>query len=263
MKIVVIGGSGLIGRQLTARLLEKGHQAVAASPRSGVNTLSGEGLAEALSGAEVVVDVSNAPSFEDAAVLDFFERGGRTLLAAERQAGVKHHVALSIVGTDRLEGNGYFRAKVAQERLVKEAGIPFTIVRATQFFEFVATIAGASVEGERLVVPDADFQPIAAADVAEALADTALAPPRNAICEIAGPERLPFRAFVARISPPAATIVPCRPTDSPLFRGSARKRLACSRRCRRGPAWRDAVRYLACYSLNKTHVQCYPRGSLR
>lgn len=198
MKIVVIGGSGLIGRQLTARLLEKGHQAVAASPRSGVNTLSGEGLAEALSGAEVVVDVSNAPSFKDAAVLDFFERGGRTLLAAERQAGVKHHVALSIVGTDRLEGNGYFRAKVAQERLVKEAGIPFTIVRATQFFEFVATIAGASVEGERLVVPDADFQPIAAADVAEALADIALAPPRNAICEIAGPERLPFRAFVAR-----------------------------------------------------------------
>jgi uncharacterized protein YbjT (DUF2867 family) len=198
MKIVVIGGSGLIGRHLTAELLRQGHDAIAASPSTGVNALTGEGLSESLRAADIVVDVSNSPSFEDAAVLDFFERSGRNLLAAEREAGVKHHVALSIVGTDRLEGNGYFRAKVTQERLIKEAGIPFTIVRATQFFEFVATIAEGSVNGDRLVVPDADFQPIAAADVAKALADVALAPPRNATIEIAGPDRLPFRDFVAR-----------------------------------------------------------------
>ncbi|MCO6050236.1 SDR family oxidoreductase [Mesorhizobium sp. RP14(2022)] len=198
MKIVVIGGSGLIGRHLTAELSRQGHGAIAASPRSGVNALTGEGLAEALSGAGAVVDVSNSPSFEDAAVLDFFERSGRNLVAAEREAGVKHHVALSIVGTDRLKGNGYLRAKVVQERLVKDAGIPFTIVRATQFFEFVATIAEASVDGDRLIVPDADLQPIAAADVAAALADVALAPPRNATIEIAGPDRQPFRDFVAR-----------------------------------------------------------------
>lgn len=198
MKIVVIGGSGLIGRHLTTELSRQGHEAIAASPSSGVNALTGEGLTEVLAGADAVVDVSNSPSFEDAAVLDFFERSGRNLLAAEREAGVKHHVALSIVGTDRLEGNGYFRAKVEQERLVKDAGIPFTIVRATQFFEFVATIAEASVDGDRLVVPDADFQPIAAADVAAALANVALAPPRNATIEIAGPDRQPFRDFVAR-----------------------------------------------------------------
>ncbi|WP_061935212.1 SDR family oxidoreductase [Aureimonas sp. AU22] len=197
MKIVVIGGSGLIGRHLTAELSRQGHEAIAASPSSGVNALTGEGLADVLHGADVVVDVSNSPSFEDAAVLDFFERSGRNLLAAEREAGVKHHVALSIVGTDRVEGNGYFRAKVAQEQLIKDSGIPFTIVRATQFFEFVATIAEASVAGDRLVVPDADFQPIAAVDVAAALADVALAPARNAMIEIAGPERLPFRDFVA------------------------------------------------------------------
>lgn len=198
MKIVVIGGSGLIGRYLTADLSRQGLEAIAASPSTGVNALTGEGLVEVLAGADVVVDVSNSPSFEDAAVLDFFERSGRILLVAEREAGVSHHIALSIVGTDRLEGNGYFRAKVAQERLIKDSGVPFTIVRATQFFEFVATIAQASVEGDRLVVPHADFQPIAAADVAKALADVALAPPRNATIEIAGPDRLPFRDFVTR-----------------------------------------------------------------
>ncbi len=198
MKIVVIGGSGLIGKQVTANLLRRGQEAVPASPSTGVNAYTGEGLSETLSGAGVVVDVSNAPSFEDAAVLDFFEQSGRNLLAAERQAGVKHHVALSIVGTDRLEGNGYFRAKVLQERLIELAGLPFTIVRATQFFEFVAAIAGASVAGDRLVVPDADFQPIAAKDVAMALADVAVGSPTNGIIEIAGPERLPFREFVAR-----------------------------------------------------------------
>lgn len=197
MKIVVIGGSGLIGRHLTAELSRQRHEVIAASPSSGVNALTGEGLTEVLAGADVVVDVSNSPSFEDAAVLDFLERSGRSLLAAEREAGVKHHVALSIVGTDRLNGNGYFRAKVAQERLVKASGIPFTIVRATQFFEFVAIIAEGSVDGGRLVVPDADFQPIAASDVAAALADVALAPSRNATIEIAGPDRLPFRDFVA------------------------------------------------------------------
>jgi uncharacterized protein YbjT (DUF2867 family) len=198
MKIVVMGGSGLIGRYLTTELARHGHEAIAASPSTGVNALTGEGLAVALHGADVVVDVSNSPSFEDAAVLDFFERSGRNLLAAEREAGVKHHVALSIVGTDRLEANGYFRAKVAQERLIRDSGMPFTIVRATQFFEFVATIAEASVDGDRLVVPDADFQPIAAVDVAAALAEVALAPPRDATIEIAGPDRLPFREFVAR-----------------------------------------------------------------
>jgi len=198
MKIVVIGGSGLIGRQLTAALLRDGHEAVAASPGTGVNALTGEGLAEALAGTQVVVDVANAPSFADAAVLDFFERSGRNLLAAGRRAGVAHHVALSIVGTDRLEGNGYFRAKVAQERLIAASGLPYTIVRATQFFEFVATIAEAAVAGDRIVVPDADFQPIAAADVAEALAAVAQSASVNGTIEIAGPDRLPFREVVAR-----------------------------------------------------------------
>lgn len=198
MKIVVIGGSGLIGRQLTAILSRKGHNAIAASPSTGVNALTGEGLAEALSGADTVVDVANSPSFEDKAVLEFFERSGRSLLAAERQAGVKHHVALSIVGTDRLPENGYFRAKVAQEGLIRSSELPYTIVRATQFFEFVGTIVEASASRGRLVVPDADFQPIAAADVAAALADVALAAPLNATIEIAGPERRPFRDFIGR-----------------------------------------------------------------
>ena len=198
MKIVVIGGSGLIGKQLVADLRRRGHEAVAASPSTGVNTLTGEGLAEALVSAEAVVDVANAPSFEDSAVLDFFERSGRNLLTAERRAGVKHHVVLSIVGTDRLVENGYFRAKVAQETLVKASGLPYTIVRATQFFEFIATIAEGSVVGDRLVVPEADFQPIAAADVAAALADVTVAPPRNGTVEIAGPDKRPFRDFIAR-----------------------------------------------------------------
>ncbi len=160
--------------------------------------MTGEGLPGFLPEPDVVVDVSNSPSFEDAAVLDFFERfWPQPPSPAEREAGVKHHVPLSIVGTDRLEGNGYFLAKVAQERLIAASGLPYTIVRATQFFEFVATIAQASVAGDTHRVPDADFQPIAAADVAAALADVALAPPRNATIEIAGPDRLPFRDFVA------------------------------------------------------------------
>ena len=198
MKIVVIGGSGFIGKQLVADLRRQEHEAVAASPSTGVNTLTGEGLAEALVGAETVVDVANAPSFEDGAVLEFFERSGRNLLAAGRRAGVRHHVVLSIVGTDRLVENGYFRAKMAQEALVKASGLPYTIVRATQFFEFIATIAEGSVVGDRLIVPEADFQPIAAADVAAALADVAVAPPQNGTLEIAGPDKRPFRDFIAR-----------------------------------------------------------------
>lgn len=198
MKIVVIGGSGLIGRQVVAHLAGRGHEAVSASPSTGVNVLTGQGLAEVLAGADVVVDVSNAPSFEDAAVLDFFTRSGRTLLAAEVEAGVAHHVALSIVGTDRLPGNGYFRAKVAQEELIRASGVPFTIVRATQFFEFIGAITEAAAADGRIRVPDADFQPIAAADVAAILADVAVAEPAGGLIEIAGPDKAPFADFVAR-----------------------------------------------------------------
>lgn len=198
MKIVVIGGSGLIGTRVVAKLAEQGHQAVAASPRTGVNALTGEGLQQALNHAEVVVDVANSPSFEPAAVLDFFERSGRNLLAAEAAAGVKHHVALSIVALERSPGNGYFRAKVAQEKLIRESGIPYTIVRATQFFEFIGAIAESGAVDGKVVVPTAQFQPIAAADVADAVARAALAPPVNGIVEIAGPDRAPFNDFVAK-----------------------------------------------------------------
>jgi uncharacterized protein YbjT (DUF2867 family) len=180
------------------KLVAAGHDVVAASPSTGVNALTGEGVAEALTGAEVVVDVANSPSFEAGAVLDFFERSGRNLLAAETLAGVKHHVALSIVGTDLLPENGYFRAKVAQERLVEASGVPYTIVRATQFFEFVGAIAEAAAVDGRIVVPDADFQPIAAADVAAALVDVAQAAPLNGRVDIAGPDKAPFRDFITR-----------------------------------------------------------------
>lgn len=198
MKIVVMGGSGLIGRQVVANFDARGHQAVAASPSTGVNAFTGEGLADVLAGAQVVVDVVNAPSWEPDAVLEFFTRSGENLLAAARVAGVAHHVALSIVGTDTLPDNGYFRAKVAQEALIKASGLAYSIVRATQFFEFVATIAQAMADEAGIRVPDADFQPIAAADVASILADVALATPLNGTLDIAGPERGPFAAFVAR-----------------------------------------------------------------
>lgn len=198
MKIVVMGGSGLIGRQVVANLDARGHQAVAASPSTGVNAFTGEGLAGVLAGAQVVVDVVNAPSWEPDAVLEFFTRSGENLLAAARAAGVGHHVALSIVGTDKLPDNGYFRAKVAQEALIKASGLAYSIVRATQFFEFVATIAQAMADEAGIRVPDADFQPIAAADVATILADVALGAPLNGTLDIAGPERGPFAAFVAR-----------------------------------------------------------------
>jgi uncharacterized protein YbjT (DUF2867 family) len=198
MKIVVIGGTGLIGKKLIPLLRERGHAAVAASPASGVNTLTGEGLAEVLADAQVVVDVSNSPSFEDKAVLEFFETSGRNLLAAEAAAGVGHHVALSVVGADRIPDSGYMRAKVAQERLIKGGKVPYTIVRATQFFEFLGAIAGSGADGGTVRVPDAPMQPLAADDVAAALADVAVGPPANATLELAGPEAQSIAAFVRR-----------------------------------------------------------------
>ena len=197
MKIVVIGGTGLIGSKVIEKLKQKGHEAIAAAPNTGVNTITGKGLEEALAGAQVVVDVANSPSFEDRAVLKFFETSERNLLPAEATAGVRHHVALSIVGIDRTD-NGYFRAKVAQEKLIKASGIPYTIVRATQFLEFLGAIANSSADGSKVRLPPCLFQPIAADDVAANVADAALAPPRNGIVEIAGPDRAPFNEIVAR-----------------------------------------------------------------
>ena len=196
MKIVVIGGSGLIGKKVVTNLRQHGDEVVAASPSSGVNTVTGEGLAQALAGAQVVVDVANAPSWEDNAVLAFFETSGRNLLAAEAAAGVGHHVALSVVGTDRLLASGYFRAKMAQEKLIKASPIPYTIVRATQFFEFVSGIAKSATEGQSVRLPPVLMQPIAADDVAAAVADVALAEPLNGTFEVAGPERIRQDDFV-------------------------------------------------------------------
>ncbi len=190
MKIVVIGGSGLIGKRTVANLRRRGHEVVAAAPSSGVNAVTGEGLAQALAGAQVVVDVANAPSWEDKAVLAFFETAGRNLLAAEAAAGVGHHVALSVVGTERLLASGYFRAKLAQEETIKASAIPYTIVRATQFFEFVGGIAQAATEGQTVRLPPALMQPIAADDVAAAMADVALAAPLDGTLELAGPESI-------------------------------------------------------------------------
>lgn len=190
MKIIVIGGTGLIGSKLVSRLTEHGHEAIPASPNSGVNTLTGEGLTEVLAGAQVVIDVSNSPSFEDSAVLDFFTTSTTNLLAAEKAAGVGHHVALSVVGTNRLPESGYFRAKVAQENLIKESGLPYSIVHATQFFEFVRSIAQAATDGNTVRLSNALVQPVAADDVASAVGRTAVGEPVNGILEIAGPVRL-------------------------------------------------------------------------
>jgi len=198
MKIVVIGGSGLIGAKLVNKLRKSGHEALAASPSSGVNTITGEGLAEALGGAQVVVDVTNAPSWEDKAVLEFFETSTRNLLAAEAAAGVKHHVALSVVGTDRLLQSGYFRAKMAQEDLIKASKISYTIVRSTQFFEFVNGIAQSATDGQTVRLPPALMQPIVSDDVAAALAEVTLAAPVNGTVELAGPERLRLDELVRR-----------------------------------------------------------------
>jgi len=198
MKIVVIGGTGLIGSKTIPILRQGGHEALAASPNTGVNTITGEGLAKALVGAQVVVDLANAPAWEDKAVLEFFETSGRNLLAAEATADVRHHVALSIVGTDRSPDNGYFRAKVAQEKLIETSGIPYTIIRSTQFMEFLGGIAASSTNGNMVRLSPGLFQPIAADDVAATVADVALAAPRSGIVEIAGPERAPFNEIVAR-----------------------------------------------------------------
>ncbi|PWT87086.1 SDR family oxidoreductase [Bradyrhizobium sp. DASA03120] len=198
MKIVVIGGTGLIGSKLVAKLKQQGHIAVAASPKSGVNAVTGEGLAAALTGADVVVDVANAPSWEPAAVLEFFQQSSRKLAATEAAAGVKHHVALSIVGTDRSPDIAYFRAKLAQESIVKASAVPYSIVRATQFFEFLGAIAESGVADGRIVVPSAAFQPIASDDVVACLAEVATGRPLNGTIDIAGPEKAPFNEFVAR-----------------------------------------------------------------
>jgi uncharacterized protein YbjT (DUF2867 family) len=197
MNIVVIGGTGLIGSKTVGILRQRGHEVFAASPNTGVNTITGEGLKEAMAGAQVVIDLANSPSFEDKAVLEFFETSGRNLLAAEAAAGVRHHVALSIVGTDRTD-NGYFRAKVAQEKLIETSGIPYTIIRSTQFLEFLGGIAASSADGNMVRIAPGLFQPIAADDVAAIVADVALAVPRNGIVEIAGPERAPFNEIIAR-----------------------------------------------------------------
>lgn len=198
MKIVVIGGTGLIGSKLAENLRGRGHDVLAAAPSSGVNTITREGLAAAMDGAEVVVDVANAPAWDDEAVLAFFETSGRNLLAAEAAAGVRHHVALSIVGCERLPDNGYFRAKVAQEHLIKAAGIPYSILRATQFFEFVGGIAQSATVGDEVRLSPALIQPIASDDVALALADVALGPPLNGTAEVAGPEAMPLDELARR-----------------------------------------------------------------
>ena len=198
MKIVVIGGSGLIGTNVVNRLRRNGHEVVAASPSSGVNTITGEGLAEALAGAQIVVDVANSPSFEDRAVLEFFETSGRNLLAAEAAAGVGHHVALSVVGTDRLPESGYLRAKLAQENLIKASKIPYTILRSTQFFEFLDGIAQSATDGQTIHLSPALLQPIASDDVAAALADVTVGPPVNGTLELAGPQRISLDELVRR-----------------------------------------------------------------
>lgn len=198
MKIVVIGGTGLIGTKLADKLLRKGHEVIRAAPSTGVNTITGEGLAKALSGAEIVVDVANSPSFEDNAVLRFFETSGRNLLAAETAAKVRHHVALSIVGTDRLSACGYFRAKLVQENLIKSSAIPYTILRATQFFEFIGGIVDTSADRQIVRLSPALFQPVASEDVAAALADATLGAPINGIVELAGPEKFSLDEFARK-----------------------------------------------------------------
>jgi uncharacterized protein YbjT (DUF2867 family) len=198
VKIIVIGGTGLIGSKVVTKLRESGFEAVAASPNSGVNTITGDGLAEALTGASVVVDVSNSPSFADAAVLAFFETSTRNLLAAEAAAGVRHHVALSVVGTERLAESGYFRAKIAQEKLIKDNSIPYSIVHATQFFEFIKSIADGATDGDTVRLAPVLIQPIAAEDVATAVSKVAVGAPVNGVVEVAGPEQFRLDELVRR-----------------------------------------------------------------
>lgn len=196
MKIVVIGGTGLIGSKLVDILRKRGHEAIAASPNSGVNTITGEGLDQALANTDVVVDVANSPSFADDAVMEFFTVSGRNLLAAAARAGVKHHVALSVVGTDRLAESGYFRAKITQEKLIRESGLPYTIVHSTQFFEFLGGIAASAAQGDTIALSPALVQPISSDDVAMAMADVTLGAPVNGIVEIAGPDRFRLAELV-------------------------------------------------------------------
>lgn len=240
MKIVVIGGTGLIGKKLVSILQQQGHDAIAASPSSGVNTLTGAGLADALKGAQVVVDVSNSPSFEETAVFNFFNTSARNIAAAELAAGVQHHIALSVVGADRMAAGGYMRAKVAQETIIKESGVPFTILRATQFYEFLASIADVSQQRGAVHLPSALMQPVAAADVSAALADLVNAKPVNGIVELAGPEKLPMAdlvrtALTAKKDPrtvvadPNATYYGYALNDSTLNPGSANPRIAPTR----------------------------------
>lgn len=198
MKIVITGGTGLIGSKTAERLRKQGHDVIAAAPSTGVNTITGEGLAEALKGAEVVIDLANSPSFEDKAVLEFFQVSGRNLLAAEKAAGVRHHVALSIIGTDRLPDSGYLRAKVAQEKIIRDSGVPYTIVRSTQFFEFLGGIAQEGTVGDTARLSTGYLQPIASDDVSNFVTDAALAAPVNGIIDISGPERARLCDFVAR-----------------------------------------------------------------
>ena len=198
MKIVVIGGTGLVGRKVVSNLRQKGHEVIAASPKTGVNTITGEGLAEAVAGAQVVIDVANSPSFADDAVMAFFQTSGRNLFAAEKAAGVRHHVALSVVGTDRLPDNGYFRAKAAQEELIKASGIPYTIIRSTQFFEFLDGIADFSTQNGVVRASPAHVQPVATDDVAALVATVAITAPINGMIELAGPERVSLDDLVQR-----------------------------------------------------------------
>jgi uncharacterized protein YbjT (DUF2867 family) len=198
MKIVVIGGSGLIGTKVVAQLRQREHQVIAASPATGINTITGEGLAEAMQGTDIVIDLANSPSFEDKAVMEFFQTAGRNLLAAEINAGVKHHVALSIVGVDIMQNIGYMRAKKVQEDLIKQSGVPYTIIRSTQFLEFLAGIANQATEGNEVHLSDVAFQPIASDDVASFVAKYALGAPVNGEVEIAGPERFEMYEIVAR-----------------------------------------------------------------
>ncbi len=198
MKIVVIGGSGLIGSKLVVELRERGHEPLSATPKEGVDIITGAGLAQAVAGAQIVVDVSNAPAWEDGPVMKFFQTAGKNIRAAEVAAGVRHHVALSVVGTDRLQASGYFRAKLAQEEIIRSSPVPYTIVHATQFFEFMGGIAQTGGSGQVLQLTTAAFQPIAAVDVSEAMADAALGAPRNGMIEIAGPERGRLSDFVRR-----------------------------------------------------------------
>jgi len=199
MKIVVIGGTGLIGSKTVSRLGKLGHEAVAAAPNTGVNTLTGEGLAEALAGAEVVVDLANSPSFEDQAAMDFFQTAGKNLMRAEAEAGVRHHVALSVVGTERLQDSGYFRAKLAQETLIKSSTIPYTLLHATQFMEFLRGIAQSGADGDVIRLSHAFIQPMAAEDVAAAVTDAAVAAPVNGTVEIGGPEKFHIDEIIAKV----------------------------------------------------------------